>query len=397
MGCVKPKTKHVLTGLDRIRDGQWERLKGHRLGLLSNQASLDSSLEPARNVIYRLLPGHLKALFGPQHGYGGEDQDNMVETRHSHDEALDIPVFSLYAETRDLLPTMFEHIDILIIDLQDVGTRVYTFASTMLNCLRAAARDDKKVLVLDRPNPLGGEVVEGKVMSPEFYSFVGPFSLPMRHGLTMGEMALIFNDVFNLGCNLEVIPMGGWKREMLWHETGLIWIMPSPNMPLPQTAYVYPGQVIWEGTNISEGRGTCRPFEIFGGPYLDTKAVKKELDPKAEAGCCLQEYSFRPTFHKWKGEVCKGFMLHVLDPHLFRPFLTSMAVLKAIITIHQRDFVWIAPPYEYEYHRKPIDLILGDSLLRRDLESNTPLSVMEEKWMVDLESFDRWRRPYLLY
>lgn len=387
----------VLTGIDRISDGYREKLKGYRLGLLANQASLDSRLNTARDVIARLLPGQLKALFGPQHGYGGEDQDNMVETSHSYDKALKTPVFSLYSETKEPLPHMLDMIDVLIMDLQDVGTRVYTFASTMLNCLRAAARHGKKVLALDRPNPLGGEVVEGNLLRPELYSFVGPYSLPMRHGLTMGEMARVFNHVFAVDCDLEIISMHGWRREMLWNETGLRWAMPSTNMPFPETAGVYPGQVIWEGTNISEGRGTCRPFEIFGAPYLDTEAIKRVLDPAATEGCYLQEYSFRPTFHKWKRELCHGFMIHVLDPHIYRPYFTSLALLKAIMETHQQDFEWKEPPYEYEHKKKPIDLILGDSSLRRELESGVSLSLIKEKWQADLESFVQWRKPYLLY
>ncbi len=387
----------VLTGLDRISEGYWEKLKGYRLGLLANQASLDSRLNTAGDIVNRLLPGQLKALFGPQHGYGGEDQDNMVETGHSTDKASNIPVFSLYSETRAPLPHTLKMIDLLIIDLQDVGTRVYTFVSTMLNCLKAAATHGKRVLVLDRPNPLGGEIVEGNLLQPELYSFVGPYKIPMRHGLTMGEMARMLNHELGLGCDLEVLPMQGWHREMRWNETGLRWLMPSTNMPFPQTAEVYPGQVIWEGTNVSEGRGTCRPFEIFGAPYVDTAAIKNRLEPEAAAGCCLQEYSFRPTFNKWQGELCRGFMIHVLDANIYQPYFTSITLLKTIREIHPEDFEWKEPPYEYEYEKKPIDLITGDSSIRRELESGVPVSIMRDKWQEDLASFVRWRKEYLLY
>jgi uncharacterized protein YbbC (DUF1343 family) len=389
--------KRVLTGLDRIREGEWKRLTGYRLGLLANQASLDGRLHTAGEVIDRLFPGQLKALFGPQHGYGGEDQDNMIETSHSHDKTLNIPILSLYSDTREPRPDMFEMIDMLIIDLQDVGTRVYTFASTMLNCLRAAAEQGKKVLVLDRPNPLGGEVVEGNLLRPELYSFVGPYRLPMRHGLTIGEMARIFNNVFGLDCDLEIMPLEGWRREMLWHETGLRWIMPSPNMPFPETAFVYPGQVVWEGTNLSEGRGTCRPFEIFGAPFLDTRAVKQALEPGGTEGCYLQEYLFRPTFHKWEDRLCRGFMIHVLDLHIYQPYFTSIALLSAVMDIHRDEFEWKQPPYEYEYKKKPIDMIMGDPSLRHDLKAGGPLSIIKEKWQADLASFVSWRRPYLIY
>ncbi|MBW2144932.1 MAG: DUF1343 domain-containing protein [Deltaproteobacteria bacterium] len=387
----------VLTGLDCIYEGYWEKLKGYRLGLLANQASLDSRLNTAGDIVNRLLPGQLKALFGPQHGYGGEDQDNMVETGHSTDKASNIPVFSLYSETRAPLPHTLKMIDLLIIDLQDVGTRVYTFVSTMLNCLKAAATHGKRVLVLDRPNPLGGEIVEGNLLQPELYSFVGPYKIPMRHGLTMGEMARMLNHELGLGCDLEVLPMQGWHREMRWNETGLRWLMPSTNMPFPQTAEVYPGQVIWEGTNLSEGRGTCRPFEIFGAPYVDTAAIKNRLEPEAAAGCCLQEYSFRPTFNKWQGERCRGFMIHVLDANIYQPYFTSITLLKTIREIHPEDFEWKEPPYEYEYEKKPIDLITGDSSIRRELEAGVPVSIMRDKWQEDLASFVRWRKEYLLY
>jgi len=387
----------VATGLDVFREEYWKKLKGRKLGLLSNQASLDSHLQSAKDIISRLLPGQLKALFGPQHGYGGADQDNMVETEHARDRELDIPIFSLYCRVREPLKEMLDQLDVLIIDLQDVGTRVYTFAVTMLNCLKAAARSDVTVLILDRPNPIGGTLVEGNLLKPEFYSFVGPFRLPMRHGLTMAEMALMFNHVFQIESDLAFVPMDGWDRRLLWADTGLRWIMPSPNMPLPETAQVYPGQVIWEGTNLSEGRGTCRPFEIFGAPYLDTALIKQKLSAAATAGCVLQEIIFRPTFNKWAGENCHGFMIHVLDPSTYRPFITTMALLRVILENHGDRFAWKDPPYEYEYEKLPIDIILGDSELRRKIEGGTELSLLEDKYLVDLNDFLEWRRSYLLY
>lgn len=387
----------VATGIDVLREGYWRELKGRRLGLLSNQASLDSRLRPTKGVVAECLPGRLKAIFGPQHGYGVEDQDNMIETDHAYDPELDIPVFSLYSHTREPSIEMLEEIDVFIIDLQDVGTRVYTYASTMLNCLRVMAGAGKKVLILDRPNPLGGDMVEGNLLKPELYSFVGPFSLPMRHGLTMGEMARIFDRAFGLDADIEIVPMQGWSRRMLWQDTGLKWIMPSPNMPLPETAQVYPGQVILEATNLSEGRGTCRPFEMFGAPFLDTQSIRKNLDPKAVAGCHLQEITYRPTFHKWEKEICRGFMIHVLDPHVYRPCFTTIALLRSIMEIHGPLFKWKDPPYEYEYEEMPIDLILGDYSLRSELEKGADLAEIQERWLAELEDYLAWRGPYLLY
>jgi uncharacterized protein YbbC (DUF1343 family) len=387
----------VATGLDLFRDHYWKKLKGCKLGLLSNQASLDSQFRSAKEIIAQLLPGQLKILFGPQHGYSGQDQDNMVETNHSYDKELKLPIFSLYSKHREPLQEMLDPIDVLIIDLQDVGTRVYTFASTMLNCLKAASKSGRKVLILDRPNPLGGELLEGNLLRPELYSFVGPFSLPMRHGLTMAEMARIFNHVFEIEVDLDIVSMSGWSRSMVWEDTDLKWIMPSPNMPLPETTHVYPGQVIWEGTNVSEGRGTCRPFEIFGAPFLDVKLIKQSLLPKTTTGCYLQEISFRPTFNKWKGELCSGFMIHILDHRAYRPYFTTIALLKAIIEIHRKNFQWKEPPYEYEYENMPIDMILGDSNLRREIETGENLTTIEEKWLSGLDSLPTWQRPYLLY
>lgn len=390
-------TNRVATGLDVLRDTYWSKLKGYRLGYLCNQASVDSRLTPGKQVIAERLPGQLKMLFGPQHGFGGEDQDNMVETDHARDRDLDIPVLSLYAKTREPSREMFEEIDILIIDLQDVGTRVYTFASTMLRCLRVAAKTKRKVLILDRPNPLGGEVLEGNLLRSELYSFVGPYTIPMRHGLTMGELAFLFNAAFDLGCDLEVLPMNGWRRRMLWQDTGLGWIMPSPNMPVVESAQVYPGQVIWEATNLSEGRGTCRPFEIFGAPFLDTQGIRGHMAPEYTAGCYLRELTFRPTFHKWQGKICRGFMIHILDVHIYQPYLTALALLQAVISLHGNHFLWKGPPYEYEFEKMPIDLILGDSYLRRKLEMGEDLFHIKQQWLADLEGFQKHRKTFLLY
>jgi uncharacterized protein YbbC (DUF1343 family) len=387
----------VATGLDVFRDEYWKTLKGSRLGLLSNQASVDSRLKPAKEVISGLLPGQLKALFGPQHGYWGIDQENMIETDHSHDRDLDIPLFSLYSETRGPSPEMLDLIDTLIIDLQDVGTRVYTFPSTLLNCLKAASKLGKRVIVLDRPNPLGGETVEGNLLKPELHSFVGSFSLPMRHGLTVGEMAKIFDRHLNIGADLEIVPMKGWNRHMIWQDTGLNWLMPSPNMPLPVTAQVYPGQVIWEGTNLSEGRGTCRPFEIFGAPFLDTGLITQSLPPDARAGCLLQEVLFRPTFHKWEGEICRGFMIHILDHRQYHPYFSTLVLLKTILGLHKEQFAWKKPPYEYEYDKMPIDLILGDSSLKIKIEKGADLLEIQESWVEELKDFLEWRKSYFLY
>ena len=387
----------IATGLDRLREEFWRDLRGQSMGLLANQASVDQNLVGAKEVITSLLPGQLRILFGPQHGFRGEDQDNMIETPDYVDPELNIPAVSLYGNKPDRLSPFLDAIDILIIDLQDVGTRVYTFMATMLSCLQQASRAGIRVIVLDRPNPLGGTMVEGHLLRPEFRSLVGPFPLPMRHGMTMGELALLFQDASRIDCELTVIPLEGWSRHLLWRDTGLRWVMPSPNMPLPETAQVYPGQVIWEGTNISEGRGTCRPFEIFGAPFIDPAVIRGHLTPEDTEGCHLQEHYFRPTCNKFQNELCSGFMIHVLNPQRYRPYGTTLALVKAIRETYPGEFAWRNPPYEYEFERLPIDLILGDSSLRISLEQGRGSRELIEGCAEELQLFLELRKPYLLY
>ena len=388
---------NIATGLDQFVQKYWKRFRGQSLGLLANQASVDHNLQNAKDVISSLLPGQLKITFGPQHGFTGEDQDNMVETEDYVDPALHIPTISLYGKKTDRLSHFLDTIDLLVIDLQDVGTRVYTFIATMLFCLKEAAKAGKRVLLLDRPNPLGGVIVEGNLLRPEFYSLVGPFALPMRHGMTMGELANLFIGVFQIDCELTVLPLKGWFRHMLWKDTGLRWVMPSPNMPLSETAQVYPGQVIWEGTNISEGRGTCRPFEIFGAPFINPFVIKKQLASEDMEGCYLQEYYFRPTFNKWKNERCGGFMIHVIDPIAYRPYRTSLALLTIIKETYGDEFTWRKPPYEYDFERFPIDLILGDASIRFALEQGKESKELIADYIQELEGFLEFRKPYLIY
>ncbi|MCD6390110.1 MAG: DUF1343 domain-containing protein, partial [Desulfobulbaceae bacterium] len=270
----RPKIK---IGIEQLLSDPPRFLMGRRLGLLCNQASTDSSLVNSRDLVNDAFPGQLTCLFSPQHGFFSDKQDNMIESGHQLDQVTGLPVFSLYGDRRKPTAEMFDHLDVLLIDLVDVGTRVYTFIYTMAYCLEAAAEHGKKVVILDRPNPLGGVAVEGNLLHRDVKSFVGLYPVPMRHGLTIGELALYFNDQ-GIGADLTVVPMGGWNRSMLFKETGLPWVYPSPNMPSADTAFVYPGQVIWEGTNISEGRGTTLPFELFGAPFVEPDKVAAELD-----------------------------------------------------------------------------------------------------------------------
>lgn len=386
----------VITGLENLAENPPKYLKGKKLGLLANPASVDSSFHHASSIINKAFPGQLKAMFSPQHGFYAEKQDNMIESRHSTDLKYGIPLFSLYSSTRIITKEMFDLIDVLIIDLQDVGTRVYTFIYTISFCMEAAAGYNKKIVILDRPNPLGGVEVEGNILSKDYRSFVGRFPIPMRHGLTVGEISSMFNDLLNIACKLYIIPMKAWKREMLFSDTALPFIAPSPNLPTPASTLVYPGQVIFEGTNISEGRGTTQPFELFGAPFIDRDKIFDYARDKI-LGATLRPVCFQPTSGKWQDQVCSGFQIHVTDPHLFRPYKTSLMLLQQIIKYHKNDFKWKKPPYEYEYEKLPMDLILGSRKIRKKITEMKNIDSIELSWQKQLLEFKKMSQGYYLY
>jgi uncharacterized protein YbbC (DUF1343 family) len=387
----------VQTGLEIFLSSPPKWIFGNRIGLLSNPASVDGNFCHAVELINERFPGQLKALYSPQHGFFSEKQDNMIESDHTIHGTLNIPVFSLYGQKRIPDKSMLDPIDILIIDLQDVGTRVYTFIYTMSYCLEAAKKFGKKVVILDRPNPINGNMIEGNLLSVDCASFIGRYPIPMRHGLTIGELALLFNTDFGIGCELAVIPMKGWQRDMFFMDTGLPWIPPSPNMPSPISAMVYPGQVLWEGTNVSEGRGTTLPFEMFGAPFIDTKRILSALEGPKLPGIALRTIVFEPTFNKWSGSPCNGFQIHVTDPYEFKPFITTLRLIHAVISHHEGMFQWKRPPYEYEFERLPIDLIIGDKKIRQRIEHLDEISAIEESWRNELKGFAETCRSVHLY
>lgn len=387
----------VTLGVEQLIASPPGWLKGKRLGLLCNQSSTDRHFRNSRDLIQQALPDQLTCLFTPQHGFYSEKQDNMVESEHMKDSVTRLPIYSLYSNSRRPSGEMFDLLDVLLIDLVDVGTRVYTFLYTMAYCMEAAAEWQKKVVVLDRPNPLGGVAVEGNLLKEDCRSFVGLYPIPMRHGLTFGELALMINNEFGINADIEVIPMQGWRRSLYFDDTALDWVFPSPNMPTPATALVYPGQVIWEGTNVSEGRGTCLPFELVGAPFIDPDEVLDRLDSTPLPGCFLRPVLFEPTANKWEGQACKGFHLHVTDKSAFLPYRTSLALLQAVMGLYPDAFQYKTPPYEYEYERLPMDLILGDKALRHALEQGMDLLEIGKGWGKELEGFEKQRRQYFLY
>jgi uncharacterized protein YbbC (DUF1343 family) len=387
----------VQTGLERFLESPPAWVANARLGLLCNAASVDRKLNHARRLIQHHFPDKLSALYSPQHGFFAEKQDNMIESADIFDSDSNIPIFSLYGKTRIPTEKMFRLIDTLLVDLQDVGTRVYTFIYTLSYCLEAAKAFNKKVVVLDRPNPINGLVMEGNCLEPDWCSFVGRYPLPMRHAMTIGELARLFNKRFDIGCDLEVIAMKGWRRSMFFQQTGLPWVPPSPNLPRPVSATVYPGQVVWEGTNVSEGRGTTLPFELFGAPFIIPERILSTVGAESIPGIILRQVVFEPTANKWQSQPCRGFQIHVTEPGIFRPYETGLRLLQAVILHHKKEFRWKQPPYEYETERLPIDLIIGDRKIRERLENLESIDQIVESWQTKLNKFADISRAFYLY
>jgi uncharacterized protein YbbC (DUF1343 family) len=384
----------VTLGSDVLFDR--ELLRGRVIGLVCNPASIDASF---RHVVDRAEAGGVRvgAIFGPQHGFRSNLQDNMIETPHERDVRRQIPVYSLYSETREPSADMLTGLDALVIDLQDVGTRIYTFIYTMAYCLRAAGRAGLPVIVCDRPNPIGGETVEGPMLAAGFESFVGLYPIPMRYGLTIGELARLFNDQFDLGAKLEVVKMQQWSRNLYGDQTGLPWVLPSPNMPTVETAVVYPGTVLLEGTNLSEGRGTTKPFELVGAPWASPEALADDLNQRGLPGVYFRPALFEPTFQKHAQRPCGGCQVHVTNRAAFRAVETGVAVIDALRAADPSAFAWREPPYEYEHEKLPIDILYGSSGLRDRLARGESPREIAARWDDDNRVFEKIRTRYLLY
>ena len=386
----------VLSGLDVLLGRLRTLLGGQSVGLLCHPASVTADLTPAAEALMRVKDVNLRRLFAPEHGITGAAQD-LVLVGHEKDPLTGLPVMSLYGRRLDPDPRVLEGLDALIVDLQDVGARYYTYNWTMALAMKAAARANLPVIVLDRPNPLGGERLEGNWPEAGWSSFVGLYPLPIRHGMTMGELAGYLNERHELGCDLTVVPMLGWRRGMAWEDTGLPWVAPSPNMPTPDTARVYPGGCLVEGTNLSEGRGTTRPFEWIGAPYLDGPRLARALERRGLPGVRFRPVGFEPAFHKWKSQRCGGVQIHVTDAARFKPFAAYLALIAEARRQAPRHFRWRRPPYEFERVRLPMDLLCGGPGIRRAIERGVSLARLETSWRPDLARFARARRPYLLY
>jgi len=387
----------VSLGIDRLLDTDRALVKGAKVGLVCNPASVDASFRHTADRLMADPDVQLMALFGPQHGFRSNLQDNMIESPHALDARRQVPVYSLYSEVREPSAAMLSDLDVLLVDLPDVGTRVYTFVYTMANCMRAAARHGVRVVVCDRPNPIGGEAVEGSLLREPWTSFVGQFPIPLRHGLTIGELARLFNDEFGIGCALDVVPLDGWRREMYLDQTGQPWIIPSPNLPTLDSAIVYPGAVLIEGTMLSEGRGTTRPFELIGAPWIDGERLADAMNDRGLPGVHFRPVFFEPTFQKHARETCGGCQIHVTDRAAFAPVRTAVELIAEFHREDPKRYAWRQPPYEYEHDKEPIDILFGSDRLRTVVDSGGDVQALIASWTADQDAFRRLRQPFLMY
>jgi len=387
----------VVPGIERLLQSHRELVAGQRVGLVCNPASVDANLRHSADRLFEDPEIKLTAIFGPQHGFRSDLQDNMIETPHGKDSRRNVPVFSLYSETREPTADMLRDLDVLVIDLQDVGTRVYTYVYTMANCMRAAARHGVRVVVCDRPNPVGGDAIEGATLQPQWTSFVGQFAIPLRHGMTIGELARLFNETFGLGATLDVVPLEGWRRSMYFDETRLPWVIPSPNIPTLDTAVVYPGAVLFEGTMLSEGRGTTRPFELIGAPWIDGDRLSDAMNARELPGVHFRSVFFEPTFQKHARETCGGCQPHVTDRQAFLPVRTAVELIEEFRKQNPSRFAWRQPPYEYELEKQPIDLLYGNDRLRATIDNGQDMNALVASWRLEEDAFRRLREPFLLY
>lgn len=362
-------------------------IEGKNVGLITNPTGVNRRLVSDIDLIAHAPGVHLAALFGPEHGIRGAHQAGANVSGY-HDPQTGIPVYSLYGSHRQPTPQMLKGVDVLVYDIQPVGTRFYTYLYTMADAMKAAAKAHIPFVVLDRPDPLGGIKVQGPVLETGYASFVGQYPIALRYGMTVGELAELFNAEFHLGADLTVVKMHGWKRSMYYDDTPLQFVMPSPNMPTLKTALVYPGFGLVEGTNVSEGRGTTRPFELIGAPWIDAAKLAAALNEKHLLGTRFRPVHFTPTFSKYQGALCNGVQVHVLDRQTFNPVVAGLTAIETIRELYPKTF---------QFKKTHFDNLIGNDWVRQDIERDVPVSKMLARWQKRLSKFEQVRRKYLLY
>jgi uncharacterized protein YbbC (DUF1343 family) len=388
----------VSTGLEILVDQFPPALKGKRLGILCHAPSITKDFTHITDIFFHRKDCILSAIFGPQHGIHGQTQDNMIEWKSQQHPVFNIPIYSLYGEHRKPTVEMLNHIDVLLIDLQDIGARLYTYIWTLKQCIEACSESGIPVWVLDRPNPIGSLPLDGPVLKKEFFTFVGGASIPLCHRMTIGEMAIMIKEKYYPNCELNIVWMKNWRRSSLFNETGLPWVLPSPNMPTIQTAIVYPGMVLVEALNISEGRGTTLPFELFGAPFIDQAKLQKNINNRNIEGCAFRTHSFIPVFHKFANVLCHGLQMHIADIKKFKPVETALEIFDAIIeTSPESALKFNLPPYEYEYNRMPFDILSGDSGMREVLINRKSLTYEKKRWAHEIEEFKKEFKQSAVY
>jgi len=387
----------VTTGLESILEHLPASIKQKRTGILCHAPSISRDFTHITDHFFQMKDCRLSAIFGPQHGIHGQTQDNMIEWQSMMHPVFRVPLFSLYGQHRKPTPEMLDLIDVLIVDLQDVGARLYTYIWTVKLCMEACAERGIPIIILDRPNPVGRLQLDGPVLNENFFTFVGGACIPLCHRMTMGEMALWLKAKYYPGCDLQVIPMKNWHRRSMYTETELPWVLPSPNMPTEKSATVYPGTVLIEALNLSEGRGTTIPFELFGAPFIDAENLKKNLDSRKLPGCSFRVHGFIPAFHKFSGQMCNGIQIHVTEIDVYEPVGTAFEIFDAIMETTPGKLTFNPPPYEYEYNLMPFDILSGNEGMRTVLSERRDISTEKERWKEELIKFDREFREISIY
>ena len=378
---------NVLPGIDILLSQQLDLIANRRLGLVSSASGVLRDLTSTLEALRRAPGVTLAALFGPEHGFfaaipDGLKFDTQVDARTG------LPVYSLYGARQKPTPAMLADLDALVFDIQPVGVRFYTYIATLLYVMQAAEERGIPLIVCDRPNPIGGQIIEGPLLQPGFESFVGPGPLPMRHGMTIGELARLYQIAWEVDCQLTVVPCQGWQRAMWFDETGLVWVPPSPGMPKLETAVVYPGMCLLEGTNLSEGRGTGTPFEVAGAPWIDAWALAEALNALSLPGVKFRPTHFQPTDSKWRGEACAGVQVHVLERTTFRPVTAALHLIATVKSHHPAEFAWRAPHF---------DRLAGTDRVRQQLDAGAPVAEIMAPWPTERAAFEAGRAQVLLY